>query len=1386
MKKTSLLLFVSFLLLFVSSQTTYAQSIPQNPNQVENGKRQGRWTILLNEKKSKVDSIKKATYYRILTYQDGKPTGITQDYYLNGKLQMQGKLIAEGLAPKYEGTVTYFRPNGKKDYEQKYENGKLISKVYFNLNGSVVKEDWEKLIKNAMDSFFLQGKYEQALSLVQKGKQLASKQFGDKHPNYAICLTNEAGIYITQGKNYPKAQKSLHKAMQITQKALGKDHEDYLTALVQVGNIYYNKGLLREAEPLFREALQISKVKYKNESPTNYALPLNNLAAISLQLGKYAQADTLFTEASQIFEKINTTAYAISLNNLTNVYYYQTKYKKADSVALLSLQIQEKENRITPYYAHTLSNLATSYLKQAKYKQADSLFIQIKEVFEKTGKDNNFYVSYLINLASTYIYKAQYAQAAPIYVEALESQAKTIGERHPDYATVLSNLGYVYVNQGKYAQAEEKLLVALDIFEKGNLQSHTSYANVLLNLGELYRLQGKYKQAKSYFLKAEALGEAHPDYAAILNNLANFYSYTGEFAKEEPLRPQIMEIAKKNIGEKHPDYATYLDNLATFYENKGEYSKTDSLYQLGLKITKDNLGENHPDYAFRLGNWGGYYFNQSTYSKAEPLFLKAIQIFKDTQSEASPYYTTSLQNLANVYANQGEYEKAESLLLQVLEIRKDGLGKNSDSYAITLSHLGNLYKTQMNYAEAIPLYEEAIPIFKNTTGGKNTYYANNLSALADTYVSLKQYAKADSLYLQVVNLYKEVYGEKHPEYGVSLGNWASSFRLQKKYERAEELLLKALRIIGKAKGENHPTYAIYANQLAIVYDDQNKFEQATSLYLKMTASKVEEIQNNLTNLSESGKQKYLKENQYVFSNLHGYIAHLLEKQPTHRDLPKLLQAAFNLQLRTKGLLLSETQKVKNRIFASSDSALIRQMELWQAKKNIVAKAYNMTATERKKRNLDPQKLETEADDLEKVLVTRSADFQPAFSSPTYTYQDIQKKMGENDIAIEMIKGERINWENPKQDTTFYYLALILTKKELIPVLMDNGREMDADAFHYYRASVGRETDEASYGEFWKKIAQNLPLPPPKGERTISPFEGGQGDVAAKIYFSPDGVYNQINLNTLFNPQTGKYLLEEYDIHVVTNLKEIAEEKKSSTQKTASLFGRPAYGMSKQDYDQNTIGLRGKTDIATPNIATQIAWKDLESTQIEVVGIDSVLRKNGWKTEIFLDKEAVEERLKKVKDPTILHVATHGYFAPTNSKTKVNNMLSSGIVLAGVNTVGKGKNSEDGILTALEATNLDLDQTDLVVLSACETGLGEVAVGEGVYGLQRGFKVAGAKAVLMSLWSVDDGATQDLMNTFYNLWLEGMPKRVAFKQAQMAIKEKYAKPYYWGGFVMIGD
>jgi CHAT domain-containing protein len=279
-----------------------------------------------------------------------------------------------------------------------------------------------------------------------------------------------------------------------------------------------------------------------------------------------------------------------------------------------------------------------------------------------------------------------------------------------------------------------------------------------------------------------------------------------------------------------------------------------------------------------------------------------------------------------------------------------------------------------------------------------------------------------------------------------------------------------------------------------------------------------------------------------------------------------------------------------------------------------------------------------------------------------------------------------------------------------------------------------------------------------------------------LYISADGVYNQISLNTLKKPD-GDYLLNRYDIVLVGNAKDVLAlktQKPSTAKKNAFVLGFPDYG--------------GDAVAALPG------------TKIEVDNISRILKTGGYQVTPYVQKSATEASIKALKGQALVHIATHGYFQADVEQTaagvhqenaKNNPLLRSGLLLAGASPTLKGElipnleSNDNGVLTAYEAMNLSLDGTDIIVLSACETGLGDVRAGEGVYGLQRSFIVAGAKAMVMSLWKVDDAATQALMTNFYTNLSKGTPKAKAFKQAQLQLMTKYKEPYYWGAFVMMG-
>jgi CHAT domain-containing protein len=389
------------------------------------------------------------------------------------------------------------------------------------------------------------------------------------------------------------------------------------------------------------------------------------------------------------------------------------------------------------------------------------------------------------------------------------------------------------------------------------------------------------------------------------------------------------------------------------------------------------------------------------------------------------------------------------------------------------------------------------------------------------------------------------------------------------------------------------------------------------------------------------------------------------------------------------------------------------------------------------------------------------------------------------MAIEII---RLNIYNDKWTDTVKYVALIIKPTSKYPemIVLENGNELEGKyAKNYQNCIKGKANDKYSYEQYWSKISENI-----KGVN--------------KVFLSVDGVYNSINLNTLQNLATGKYVGEEVEIQLVSNTKDLITQiiqNKQNNNKKAVLIGFPDYNNKHKNNVPKKEGREKDIKMdSTQRFFDGSNISELVGTKTEVENIENMLQKAKIVTQSYTEGQASEEMVKKLDSPYILHIATHGFFMKDvennysfdtsimnidNKKLVENPLLRSGLLFA--NAKEALKEGGDGVLTAYEAMNLNLDNTDLVVLSACETGLGEIRNGEGVYGLQRAFQTAGAKTVLMSLWTVSDEATQQLMTLFYeNLITQKQSKREAFRNSQNELKKKFPEPYYWGAFVMVGE
>jgi CHAT domain-containing protein len=528
-------------------------------------------------------------------------------------------------------------------------------------------------------------------------------------------------------------------------------------------------------------------------------------------------------------------------------------------------------------------------------------------------------------------------------------------------------------------------------------------------------------------------------------------------------------------------------------------------------------------------------------------------------------------------------------------------------------------------------------------------------------------------------------------------------------------------------------------------------------------------------LSENDKTAFYYAVSNAFETFNSFVIQLqLDFPGSNHDA--LIERMYNNQVALKSLLLKESEKMRMQIAASGNTTLKKEYQQWIKMRETIVQQYRLGTEELTAKGINLTALELQANELEQRLaITLKTDL-PKANTRSISWRDIQAGLTAGECAVEIVR--IAYYTNARWTDTVYYAALIVDKLSLVPrlVLLKNGNELEARQIAGYRIAIkAKSADENSYTAFWGIL-----------KTTIGKMK--------KVYLSPDGVYQQINLNTLKNPETKQYLVEETDINLVTNTADILRHPAAATSRDAVIFSFPDYGVTTTNNVFTATRLPGFPDL-----------KELPGTKTESDSIKKIMTNLQWNVHAYQRKEATEEAVKKVHTPRVLHIATHGFFLKNvkdteekvfgiqTARVKQNPLLRSGLILAGAAAIAKDtltdNSKDDGILTAYEAMGLDLAGTDLVVLSACETGLGELLNTQGVYGLQRAFLVAGAKSVIMSLWVIDDFATQKLMTGFYREWLKNPAagnKQQAFRMAQLKLKEKYKDPYYWGAFVMIGE
>jgi CHAT domain-containing protein len=833
-----------------------------------------------------------------------------------------------------------------------------------------------------------------------------------------------------------------------------------------------------------------------------------------------------------------------------------------------------------------------------------------------------------------------------------------------------------------------------------------------------------------------------------------------------PLAEEALAIRRRLLGENHRDHAVSLFNLGMQHAALYQVREAEQCYLRAGAIWKEVLGENHPSYAGNLLSLAALYKDRGDYSRALPLIEQARDIRRATLGPEHPAYAISLHNLAALYQALGDHRKALPLFEQARDIYAATGGRNHPDYASSLSNLASLYRDIGEHRRALPLYEQAREIRRATLGEKHPRYALSLINLASLYRDLGEHGRALPLYEQARDIYKDTVGEQHPDYASALYNLALLFHEQGDDARALSLAERARDLRQATLGEKHPEYAVSLRWLAVQALARDQKKEAEGLLHRALTIDRAHLDDTFRVLNDRQRLNLL-------SRYRGQLSLYLNATA---GSDAWSARAYARVLAAKGALASRHAEE----FLARDQPRLRPLfdKLRQARADLTHLESQVPGTpELQKEWLKRfRELEQLAEQAEADLARESDTFRRFYQLRQAGAAEVRAALPPDTILIDFVVYTHwifvgnVKGKGPWRPES-RLLAFVLARDREV-VRLDLG---EAD-------SIGRSVQD------WREAVRNRQDPGPAGEalsrRLWAPLQKHLGK-ARVVLVSPDGALSSLPFAALPGSRKGSWLLEEVAIGYLTSgrqLLELAADQDRPASSGLLALGGLDYGTVER---AETTGLR-------LGVRRQ-PWSELPGTRREAEQIAAAFRAafpSERQPQLLRGRDGDSGRLQRELGTEVgrrwrwLHLATHAYLDPPRPATGPRPavalpfpqerdrltadrtpLLCSGLVLSGANA-----DPEHGGLSALEVSGLDLRGCELAVLSACDTGRGTVALGEGVLGLQWGFQAAGARTVVSSQWSVSDAATSLLMEEFYaHLWSKkGMSRLEALRQAQLTV------------------
>jgi tetratricopeptide (TPR) repeat protein len=966
-----------------------------------------------------------------------------------------------------------------------------------------------------------------------------------------------------------------------------------------------------------------------------------------------------------------------------------------------------------------------------------------------------------------------------------------------DLAQILNNLASLYDSLGRYEEAEPLYVRALGINEQQLGRDHPVVAINSHNLASLYNSLRRYKEAEPLHVRALAineqqLGRDHPVVAINLHNLASLYNSLGRYEEAEHFYLRSLEIDKHKLGSSDISVATSLNNLALSYESLGRYVEAERLLLKALAIREQQLGSSDISVANSLNNLALLYESLGRYGESESIYIRALGIYEQQLGKNCPDMVNSLNGLAGLYQSIGRYGEAERCLLRALEITEKQLGRNDLSLATSLNNLASLYDSLRRYEEAERLLLRALEIQEQQLGKDHGDVATSLNNLASLYDSLGRYGESERFYIKALKIDEQRLGSNHPSVAISLNNLASLYDSLGRYEEAKSYFVRALKIKKHQLGINHPSVANSLNNLAGVYYMQRQYGKALEYFHAALTCYYNHLRHEFTYIREQDHQHYLTNIKFTLELLLSFVYTHFKNDRAAIDI------IFCAIVLTKAL--SATATATRNALLHSDRYPHLQPKINQIR-NLIAQNNHLDY------NDEDRKLREKNLDQIRVIDFEIAQAAPEIMLPdalTIDQKEIALQLPQNSTLIEFIRFDLYNLENDSWGDACY-LAFIFHQSHPESIQMvDLGSTKDIDKLvKSFRPAIiadFKQLTTALPKPATIPLSTPIPIPlQPKidvleeiQEKLIAPLVPHL--ITSHIVIAPDGDLCHLPFH---------FLLPDRIVTYLTTGRDLLHTPSPKPPNRSIVVADP-------DFQQLPINPPGNSSIANASVQSATI-QDLKFDPLPNFGILGKAIAYRLNAQAYYQAAATKAAITNSPCPQILSILTHG-FALDATDNETDPMARSGLALSGADL------DRSNLLLANEIATLDLHSNDLTILVACETALGEIKPGEGVYGLRRAFSIAGAKTTIATLWNIPVLASVILVEKFFdNLQIHKMGKGAALLEAQKYLRTRsqdelkqtqsgldaldelkaakydlegvtypFAHPYFWAAWICLGE